>query len=721
MKTIAIQRLRLLPLRPGSGVAPKYKLILLSELASLGVRIANPELLDSASPGVAIDYHDTMQRIAALRGGDVDYVPLFSGFPNAVPDDDEYFCKRMIGFLGNHLELFASDEQLSDGTGVPAWLFALSDFGADPISQMQDRSLWAKAKADQANRKSDAHVEWIDFEFVRDDEVAARVQCWLKDCLYSKSSIKEALHADLQRALRFFGSDVLDFDAISMKENQSLFLQLLWQEGREEDVARLAKTPTDLLRLFAALTGSDVSLGKPITFPKLSRSQRRAVLQVLEHSSSLAEDLKRYKGLWLAVGRYLHPGAYAKSHPRCAAAFDALRNGRIDTFEGRTEALLADGELAQLLAHLQQRPGVLARKLHEVLRRFDAQVPEILSAFASVAEAMPVKTLLVLKSYFATINGADYRTVINKRGKIKVLPNNALGSLSDDTLHAVDGVLHSVLAAAIGSKESWAGKGVWIDPRLESYTVPLAQRAASDGIVTVGRGSRIPVDLDKVLRLFVYWKESERQTDLDLSALQFDADFKYAGHVSYTNLSTDGIVHSGDIQSAPLGAAEFMDVTLSALAPEVRYLAVQVYRYAGDEFAAMQCHAGWMVRTQVDASYQSFDIQTVQNKFDLRGTGGYCVPLIVDLQTKEIIVTDLYMGTKAFHNNVEGAYGEVATAAQQIAGFTKSRPTIKTLAEFHREARGALAATEAEADIRFGVSNCTFNATDVETLLAELL
>jgi hypothetical protein len=146
-----------------------------------------------------------------------------------------------------------------------------------------------------------------------------------------------------------------------------------------------------------------------------------------------------------------------------------------------------------------------------------------------------------------------------------------------------------------------------------------------------------------------------------------------------------------------------------------------VYRYTGEEFAAMDCHAGWMVRSKVDASYQSFDIKTVQNKFDLSGSGGYCVPLLVDLQEKEIIVTDLYMGTRNFHNAVEGEYGNVRLATREISRFTQSRPTIATLAKLHLEARGATAADLQDADISFGIEGCTYNATEVETLLAELL
>ena len=721
MKKIAIKRLRLLSLPQGKGLSSKHQLVLLSELAKLGVNITNRDALATASESFFLDYEDVMKTIAKMRGGDVDYVPLFLGFPSDVPEDNEYFSKRIIGYLGNSLDIFPEGKELADGTVVPEWLFDLEQFGADPIRQFQDASMLARAKAKLAKQEEDTHVEVMNFEFIDADKVTDRLRDWLQACLYAKSSIKEVLHDDIQTLLNFFGSEWIDFDQVVMKENQALLLSMLWKDKREAEACALAKTPTDLLRLFAALTDSDVSLGKTIKFPKFSRKQRRLVLGVLEESAALAEDLHRYKGLWLQLGRYLHPGEYRKAYPKTAGAFDALRAGTIVTFNAETEKLLRADHAGPVLTHLQKRPGVLARKLHELLRVFPKNTDAVLRTFAEVAEKMTVKNLLVLKSYFASINDYEFRTVINKKGKIKVLANNAQNALSADTLAAVAKELDVALGNCIAQLESWEGKGVWIDPSLAQYTVPLAQRAASDGMLTVGRGSRIPVDMDKVLRLFVYWKQTAMTTDLDLSVLQFDENFGYAGHVSYTNLAENGVVHSGDIQSAPGGAAEFIDISLKAVAPKVRYLAVQVFRYHGEEFAAMQCHAGWMVRTKVDANYKSFDIKTVQNMFDLSGTGGYCVPLIVDLQAKEIIVTDLYMGTRNFQNCVEGEYAEVCKASREISRFTESRPTLEGLAQLHQEARGATLVSQDQADISFGISGCTYNASDVETLLSELL
>ncbi len=720
MKDIAIRRLHLLALERGTGCDGKQALILHSELAKLGMRVTNPELLASASSSLS-GYPEAMAALAQLRGGDVSYVPLFLGFPDTVPDDDAYFAKRIIGYLGSVYELFEEGQKLENGMIIPPWLFSLEDFGADPVTQFQNTSQWKEARAKLEARESDSHTEWMNLEVVFSDKLESRLLTWLQSCLYAKSSIKEVLHEDLKELLAFFGTAAIDMEQISIKENKALVLRLLWQLARYEDLASGVNTSTDVLRMFAAITGSDISLSSGVSFPKLSRKQRRIVLSLLESCSSLQEDLQRYRGLWLALGRGLHPGEYKSAYPKTFAAFSKLRSDSIRTFEAETEALLQQDEPSAVLDHLGSRPGAFARKAHELLRRFPKQNDAILDALANVAGQLPVKNLLVLKAYFLTIDAAEFRTVINKKGGIKVLPNNAKDALSSESLAAIDRLLEDALLAILGTRDSWQGKGVWIDPALSAYTVPLAQRAASDGVMTVGRGSRIPVEFDKVLRLFVYWKQAMQVTDLDLSVIQYNSDFEYAGHVSFTNLSDAGIVHSGDLQSAPHGAAEFVDISLEKIADSVRYLAVQVYRFTGDAFADMDCHAGWMMRSDVNAKYESFDIKSVVNKFDLHGRSGYCLPLIVDLRAKEVIMTDLYIGSRMAGNLVEGVRGEVATMSREISQFTDTRPTLKTLAEYHARARGAHLTSADEADICFGIEDCTYNATEVETILAELL
>jgi hypothetical protein len=199
-------------------------------------------------------------------------------------------------------------------------------------------------------------------------------------------------------------------------------------------------------------------------------------------------------------------------------------------------------------------------------------------------------------------------------------------------------------------------------------------------------------------------------------------DFSAQGHVSYTALSKTGIQHSGDIQSAPHGASEFIDIQLDRLKPEWRYIAMQVYRYAGDRFNQMTCHCGWMERQQASSKHKTFDPKTVRSKVDLNGSGAYCIPLMVDLERQQIIYTDLYVSGEPAFNRVEEAGQNAALICEQVARFNQTKPTFWELAIAHLQARsGTQVDSKAEAKVTFGIEDCTYDVYDTAKVLSELL
>ena len=718
LSAIALRRLKLISTVP-SGVDLQSKLSYLAQLAGLGYQVDNP---DQYNDSTLAHFTATIDVLRELRGGKVNYVPLFSGFPDQVPPERAYFIDRLIGFLVNDCLTYPQGTRLENGVVVPDWLFDLKEFGADPITQMQDPKLFAAGQAAQAGRQQDTHVEWIRLRFADICEIEERALAFLRGNLYAKSSIQETLRPDLEWLLSHFGADQIDAAQVVFRETRTYLTQYFWNRAEWATVSRLADTPTDFLRLFAALTGGDISLAEKTRYPKLNRVQRKVVLAALERASNLEEDLKRYRGLWLAVGRGLHPGAEARDYPKTAAAFQTLRTGKIRSFNSQVEMAFQAGRSLEVLEVLAARPTLLARRLQQLLKANPGREDDIFAQLRAVAKQVPLKILIQLESYFRQQWRSDYRTIVNKKGKILVTQRPYL--LHGLVLTRLADLLLEAARQQLALKPSWLGKKCWIDPHLSKYTVPLQQRKASEGMLTLGRGTRIPLDSGKVLRLFVYWKERTRTTDLDLSLIQFDQDFNYSGHVSYTRLASEGIVHSGDLQSAPQGAAEFIDMELAVLRKleNCRYISPQILRYGGDFFSVMDCHAGWMIRDRVDATYKSFDLKTVQNKFDLNGAASYALPIVIDLQQSEIIFVDLYMRGLTKRNTVEGAISDISIVTQEMVRLGEMLPNLYDLAVLHQQARGAQAVEQAEeADITFGLSGNTYSADRVERILAELL
>jgi stress response protein SCP2 len=704
---IGLNRAKLLAVNPKSGTSKKLRAIFLAELANLGYRIENPELLNDS---VFENFDLIIDTLTKMKGGDVKYVPLFSGFPNKVDYDNDV----LIATFGGLIDRF--------GYNLFDWIVGIENFDGLISSRSQTDEELAEGIADQESRKSDKHTEWTTLKVSNDIE--GDVRKYLAGNLYAKSSIKETLKDDIEFLIGHYGLEFLDASKVVFKEIKSYVMKYLWNKGDYATLSKFVGTPTDILRMFAAITDSDISLAENIKFPKLSRPQRRFVLENIEKCSNIAENLNAYKGLWLSLGRYIHPGEYRSKFPKTFKAFDTLRNDKVPTYNGLLENAIKKGDLNTVLSLASKRPGIFGRKLHEILDVFSSKTG-VIREFKKVADQLELKNLLVLEKYFETINDSEYRTVINKKGRVIVFPNDKKGKLSKERIEKLNKAIKEAIVSKVTSSplEFEEGTKVWIDPALRSYVVPLSLRKQSDGLMNISRGTRISFDKTKTLRLFNYWKESSRRTDFDTSLIEFDKDMNYKGHVSYTRLNGEGISHSGDITSAPNGASEFIDIDMTKLKSDVKYLAIQVYKYSGESFTQVEkSYAGWMVRDKDKAGRKTFDIKTVANKFNMVGKGAYAIPMIVDVESGEIIYVDLYMNGQNSLNRVEGAVNNVSTVAREIVKMVDTKPNMLDLITYQVNASNAeLVEDKEEATVTYGIDGCTHSVDRVDEILAELL
>jgi stress response protein SCP2 len=704
---IGLNRAKLLAVSPNSEVSQNLKAIFLAELANLGYKVSNPEVYNDS---ILKNFDSIIKTLTTMKGGDVDYIPLFSGFPDRVSYDDV-----LILTLGSLIDKFGLENYFS-------WANDVEEFKGLTSSRPQTGSELTSGITDQSYRESDDHTEWTTITLSNDIE--GDVRKFLGNTLYAKSSIKETMKEDVDFLINHFGLEFLIVEKVVFKEVKSYVMNYLWTKGDLETLAKYIGTPTDILRMFAAITGSDISLAENIKFPKLSRPQRRFVLENIEKNSNIAENLNTYKGLWLSLGRYIHPGEYKSKFPKTFKAFDTLRNSKVATFNGVLESAIQARDLATVLSLVSKRPGIFGRKLHEILDVFSNKTG-VVDTFRSVADQLELKNLLVLEKYFETINDSDFRTVINKRGKVIVFPNDKKGNLTKDRVAR----LSEAIKAAIVSKITAAPlkfedeTKVWIDPDLRNYVIPLSMRKQSDGLMNISRGTRIKFNSRQTLRLFNYWKESERRTDFDTSLICFDADMNYMDHVSYTNLSTGGISHSGDITSAPNGAAEFIDIDMTQIKPGTKYLGIQVYVYSGEGFNQVEkSYAGWMMRENADGGRKSFDIKTVVNKFNMVGKGKYAIPMIVDVENSEIVFVDIFMNGSNSMNRVEGAVNDVSTVAREIVKMIDTKPNMLDLITYQVKASNAeIVETKEEATVTYGITECTHSVDRVDEILADLI
>ena len=470
--------------------------------------------------------------------------------------------------------------------------------------------------------------------------------------------------ADLT-ALRDFGPEAAP--RVAVKEN----LAVLTVTFPDLDFSASYRTVTDVLRLAVALAGGDVSLAEPCRFPSFSRTQRRRLLGLLDavgqvqDSRDSAEEMARRCERWKRLARHLRPGDYARRFPRAAALLHQVASGDAEAgFTSRLEEVLARRDVEGALRLLSTRPGVFARRLNHLLRLCvdEAARERVVAEFARVAPEVALPVLVRLWEYFSS-PGPDalpWRVVAIKAAtgtKTTLIPSTRRPGPADAA------VVRAVEEALRQRKR--LGRIAVDQGMYEGYTAPVGLRSASPGMRTAGRGTRLPLPEGETIRFFLHWRDlpkappdapgpvgpdaaEDRDTrvDLDLSAFFVSEDFTRTEQIAYYNLHSTAAVHSGDLTSAPDGAAEFIDVTLAeALRQGWRYVVMTVHSFSHHPLSEVpECWAGAMARGADPQSGEVFEASTVMQRLDLVSPTFNATPFVIDLAERRLIWWDLPVG-----------------------------------------------------------------------------
>ncbi|MFF6788127.1 hypothetical protein ACFY9C_03540 [Streptomyces filamentosus] len=392
--------------------------------------------------------------------------------------------------------------------------------------------------------------------------------------------------------------------------------------------APLLDTVTDVLRLACALSDGDVTLRERTRFRALSRPVRRVLLAgldavVAEVPAKLA-DVGQHREAWKRLGERLHPHEHPR-WPHAAEVFAVARGElRAPSLDSRTEALLADGDVpgaAELLA--SAAPGRLFRALDRLLRTAadGAGREAVMTAAERAAPRVAGRVVLSLREHAQNRRaGGDAvrRVFVNRAGAAWVAPDRR-APLPEDVRERLLALLDAETRRRLPVPER-----LLVDPDVLDVALPLSGRASSGGFGVLPRGSVSPVD-GELLRFFMYWKEARRTTDLDLSALVLDEEYRTVSWLSYTELTAVEGVHSGDVVEAPDGASEFIELRLGAV--RGTFVVPQVHVFSGEDFEeTAESFFGFMLR-EGERKGRPFEPRTVRMKSDLRGPGRVALPL----------------------------------------------------------------------------------------------
>lgn len=411
-------------------------------------------------------------------------------------------------------------------------------------------------------------------------------------------------------------------DVIPVRENRAVLNGVRLSLGRP---LLAVDTTTDVLRLACGVSGGDATLLTPTRFRSFRRPERRTLLAALDRvvgaSAGKLGDVARYAEPWKRLGERLHPHEFPQ-WPHARAVFEVARGERrVPSIAGRAEAAFRDGAVRKAASVLTAAPGLLLRSADRLLRT--APAAERAAVVDAVTGALPTasgRVLLSLREHVGNRLAPASARMYASRSRNSWIGPDTRTPLPPELVGELSALLDEEISGRLPTFEH----PLLVDPAVLDVALPLSGKASEGGFAVLPRGSRAPVE-GELLRFFMYWRQTAKRTDYDLSVLLLDDEFRTAGQVSFTNYHLDGVVHSGDVTDAKQGATEFIDVPLSLRG---RYVVPQVNIYTGESFDEVaESMFGYQTRDKSQRG-APFDARTVRARSTMRGLGRVALPVV---------------------------------------------------------------------------------------------
>lgn len=516
---------------------------------------------------------------------------------------------------------------------------------------------------------------------------------------------------------------------IPFKETLCRVATALVKQG--QSINGVVATTTDVLRVMAALSESDIELKTKVRFKSLNRKARRALVSALEEVINIS-DVKAYASLWKRAFHSLHVGEFGGKVAEIAARFRNEKN--VVTSETVVAEAIKSGDVKVAVNKLVNKPSVFARSLDKLLRDSDPQTSAwVIKEFAKVVEKVDSKVLLQVLGHFKgrSLNEAGERVVFTAGSKGKALLAPSLKALDKSVVEHIVSVIKAELKNKFAEKALLKGKKVFISPEVYSVLIPSQLASITENKKTVARGSRVPLDLipedaeKNVLRMFIHWIGQ----DQDLSAFFINEDMTEFSQVAYYNLRNSYACHSGDVTYAPAphGGSEFLDVRMDeALADGMRYIAMDVRVYNGPTFLKHErSFAGFMLRNDLKSG-EIFEPTTVRGKFDITLDGSTVMPCFFDMKTREMIWLDSVLpgcGEYSYSRQANNLNNNIASSTDMLRAYLKMKDTKVTMKELvclHIDAVGATQVFDKEdADYVVGLGEGNLDVYDFVEINAD--
>lgn len=556
------------------------------------------------------------------------------------------------------------------------------------------------------------------------------------DLLQSKTALDATQVESLKTLLQEFS--LPENTRVGIKETLMLVIDILIENNKGADAQKLFKSPTDILRylwfkhtgflqifepktiiqrmsrnskhIFAPADESGVAKLKSAKDLKLkySRSECKRVAIWMNGLSmdveTSCEIMHPKRGMWVRFIRALRLAEYSKrkGFEKLAELLDVFYNEKYTVWQGRVNHFRLKSDAEKTFTLLKQRPGLFARSLFSNMLWFGDDLT--LEHFSQIIDKIPARLVFTLnmyaKIYFDKTSQRSVKPLGGTNKRISAHP--LLAIYETRQLEKMQAKIEDLCYDAMKlrfSKMDNENRSIFIHPNL--FNIPLAIGDRSDSVQDLPSalmGTRFPLEGDTV-RLFLQWGVglSAQHLDMDLSCSV--AYENRTDRCSYSQLTTTGCKHSGDIQRIPnkVGTAEYIDIDVNALAQAgAKYVSFTCNAYSNGSLSP-NLVVGWMEsKHKMKISRKNgvaYDPSCVQHQVRITQTIAKGLVFgVLDIASREIVWLEMTFGGQVVQNlDTKGV--------QVLLAKLNSKLSIGNLLTLKAEAQGLeMSDTDVEAD-----------------------
>lgn len=612
---------------------------ILSNIASYGYAL-NPtatfslfSMNEKELKGFWKNTHAALEEITGANRKMGEYV-VYKNFPKEVlsMSQSEYWFKQILMYMGVDKEYLVEEKEQREPLNEKISLKVLQPKTENTIAQIKDNLI--KQKVSWSDNQQ-AHIKAI-------FDMGNGFMIDFKDFGFKKNAVELTKHA--------FNSlgDNITTDKFNIT------------------------SATDVLRVCASLSESDVSL-KKVEFSKVisKRKNRKLFLALLENTSNLFEDIALRPQLFKNLFKHLHPGDYKFANVKLA--YDMLYKDEALSFNQKLNSVKQSS--FEYLGLLQTRPGEFLRGFHKAYSLFPKETVE---AFEQVMPELSTFQLVSFEKYINTIN--DRKHLIAKPNaswqKAKVLENKKV-KISQEDLSSLNESIHQVVSQRLNTLFP---EGVNLDEKTKFIKLPSNDQK----VAPYGRGTKFFIDKENTFaRTSSYWKHGQTMF-MDNGWNFFDAKFEKSATTCWNSTAQDFALFSGDpINSSnkDFAGCQLIDIDFNKMKEDgFKYGVWNILSYNRLKFNECDSHAALQYGKNA-MSGELFEPSRVDISFPLKGEELTKFVTLLDVEEKTMTYLDF-----SFGNDVSSAVNNESKLMTLLPALLESLEAIPSVHDLFKHA-----------------------------------